>query len=56
MFEREIRSVSAPSTTAAARAGALHGRPSLLLVLGSSLLTLAYDSDKAEDLRLFRDP
>ena len=55
VFEREIRSVSRSFDNGKGEAGA---RAALFLkgkVLGSSLLTLAYDSDKAEDSRLFRD-
>jgi uncharacterized repeat protein (TIGR01451 family) len=55
VFEREIRSVSrsfgdGKGEVAAHAAVFLKGK-----VLGSSLLTLAYDSDKAGDTRLFRD-
>lgn len=55
VFEREIRSVSRSFDNGKADASA---RAALFLkgkVLGSSLLTLAYDSDKASDMRLFRD-
>lgn len=55
VFEREIRSASqgidnGKGDVAARAALFLQGK-----VLGSSLLTLAYDSDKAADTRLFRD-
>ena len=55
VFEREIRSVSRSFDNGKADAAAhaalfLQGK-----VLGSSLLTLAYDSDKDTDTRLFRD-
>ncbi|MDE2606297.1 MAG: hypothetical protein KGL68_10305, partial [Burkholderiales bacterium] len=55
VFEREIRSVSRSLDNGKGDAAA---RAALFLkgkVLGSSLLTLAYDSDKASDMRLFRD-
>lgn len=55
VFEREIRAVSRSFSDGKGEAGA---RAALFLkgkVLGSSLLTVAYDSDKASDTRLFRD-
>lgn len=55
VFEREIRAVSRSFKDGKGEAGA---RAALFLkgkVLGSSLLTVAYDSDKASDTRLFRD-
>lgn len=55
VFEREIRAVSRSFNGGKGEAGA---RAALFLkgkVLGSSLLTVAYDSDKASDTRLFRD-
>lgn len=55
VFEREIESASRSFGNGRDDAGA---RAALFLkgkVLGSSLLTLAYDSDKPSDTRLFRD-
>ncbi|MCD6078799.1 MAG: hypothetical protein K0R89_2743, partial [Ramlibacter sp.] len=55
VFEREIGAVSRSFNDGKGAAGA---RAALFLkgkVLGSSLLTVAYDSDKASDTRLFRD-
>ncbi|MDB5956059.1 MAG: hypothetical protein JWP60_2667, partial [Ramlibacter sp.] len=55
VFEREIQSVSRSFDNGK---GEVAARAALFLkgkVLGSSLLTLAYDSDKVADARLFRD-
>lgn len=55
VFEREIRSVSRSFDGGKGEIGA---RAAVFLkgkVLGSTLLTLAYDSDKPGDTRLFRD-
>src|SRR5207248_3141247 len=55
VFEREIRSVSRSFDGGKDDVGA---RTALFLkgkVLGSTLLTLAYDSDKPSDTTLFRD-
>ena len=54
-FEREIQSVGASFDNGK---GSVAGRASLFLkgkLLGSDLLTLAYDSDKPNDTPLFRD-